>query len=56
VWCGIARVVFGASIAQLAAKMGQITITDAEIAAKTAFAEIELTGGVLAQESLALFK
>jgi hypothetical protein len=36
--------------------MGQITITDAEIAAKTAFAEIELTGGVLAQESLALFK
>jgi tRNA(adenine34) deaminase len=56
VWCGIARVVFGASIAQLGAKMGQITITDAEIAAKTPFAEIELTGGVLAKESLALFK
>jgi tRNA(adenine34) deaminase len=56
VWCGIARVVFGASIAQLATKMGQITITDAEIAAKTPFAEIELTGGVLAKESLALFK
>jgi tRNA(adenine34) deaminase len=56
VWCGIARVVFGASIAQLATKMGQIMITDAEIAAKTPFAEIELTGGVLAEESLALFK
>ena len=56
IWCGIARVVFGASIAQLAAKMGQIMITDAEIAAKTPFAEIELTGGVLAKESLALFK
>ena len=40
VWCGIARVVFGASIAQLAAKMGQITITDAEILTKTPFAEI----------------
>jgi tRNA(Arg) A34 adenosine deaminase TadA len=56
VWCGIARVVFGASIAQLATKMGQIMITDAEIAAKTPFAEIELTGGVLAEQSLALFK
>jgi tRNA(Arg) A34 adenosine deaminase TadA len=56
VWCGIGRVVFGASIAQLATKMGQIMITGAEIADKTAFANIELTGGVLAKESLALFK
>jgi hypothetical protein len=30
--------------------------TDAEIAAKTPFADIALTGGVLAKESLALFK
>ena len=56
VWCGIARVVYGASIAQLATKMGQITITDAEIADKTPFADIALTGGVLAEESLKLFK
>ena len=56
VWCGIARVVYGASIAQLAAKMGQIMITDAEVAAKTPFADIALTGGVLAEESLKLFK
>lgn len=56
VWCGISRVVFGASIAELATKIGQIMITDAEIAAKTPFADIELTGGVLAKESLALFK
>jgi tRNA(Arg) A34 adenosine deaminase TadA len=56
VWCGIARVVFGASIAELATKIGQIMVTDAEIAAKTPFADIALTGGVLAQESLALFK
>lgn len=56
IWCGIARVVYGASIAQLATKMGQITITDAEIADKTPFADIALTGGVLAEESLKLFK
>ena len=56
VWCGISRVVYGASIAQLATKIGQITVTDAEIAAKTPFADIALTGGVLAEESLKLFK
>jgi len=55
-WCGISRVVYGASIAQLATKIGQIMVTDAEIAAKTPFADIELTGGVLAEESLKLFK
>ena len=56
VWCGISRVVFGASIAELATKIEQIMVTDAEIAAKTPFADIELTGGVLAEESLKLFK
>ncbi len=56
VWCGISRVVFGASIAELATKIGQIMITDGEIAAKTPFADITLTGGVLAEEALVLFK
>ena len=55
-WCGIARLVYGASIAQLATKMGQIMITDAEIMAKTPFLDIALTGGVLAEESMKLFK
>ena len=55
-WCGISRLVSGASIAELAAKIGQIMVTDAEIADKTPFAEIAITGGVLAAESLALFK
>lgn len=55
-WCGISRLVYGASIAELSAKTGQIMITDAEIADKTPFAEIAITGGVLAPESLALFK
>jgi hypothetical protein len=49
-------VVYGASIAELATKVGQIMITDADIAAKTPFADIVLTSGVLAQESLKLFK
>jgi hypothetical protein len=49
-------VVYGASIAELATKVGQIMITDADIAAKTPFADIVLTGSVLAQESLKLFK
>ena len=50
VWCGISRVVFGASIAELATKIGQIMVTDAEIAAKTPFADIALTAGELAKE------
>jgi len=28
IWCGIGRVVFGASIAQLATKIGQIMVTN----------------------------
>jgi tRNA(adenine34) deaminase len=56
VWCGIGRVVYGASIAELATKIGQIMVTDADIAAKTPFADIAITGGVLAPEAMALFK
>ncbi|MGE5261498.1 MAG: nucleoside deaminase [Actinomycetota bacterium] len=56
IWCGISRVVFGASIAQLATKIGQIMVTNVEIADKLPFADITLTGGVLAEESLKLFK
>jgi tRNA(adenine34) deaminase len=55
-WCGIARVVYGASIPQLATKIGQIMVTGAEIAERTPFADIAQTGGVLAEESLKLFK
>lgn len=55
VWCGISRVVYGASIAALATKIGQIMLTDTEIADKTPFADIDITGDVLAAEALALF-
>jgi tRNA(Arg) A34 adenosine deaminase TadA len=55
IWCHLGRVVFGASIAQLATKIDQIMLTDAEIAAKAPFAPVSLSGGVLADEAMALF-
>ncbi len=56
IWCGIGRVVFAASIAELSTKIGQIMVTSKQLADATPFAKIELTGGVLAADSLALFK
>jgi tRNA(adenine34) deaminase len=56
IWCGIARVVYGASIAELATKIGQILVTNSEIADKMPFADIDITGGVLKAQALALFK
>ena len=55
IWCHMGRLVFGASIAQLATKIDQIMLTDTEISAKAPFAPIAITGGVLADEALALF-
>jgi tRNA(adenine34) deaminase len=56
IWCRIPRLVFAASVQQLSTKIGQIMISDEEIAAKTPFFAIDITGGVLADEALALFK
>jgi tRNA(adenine34) deaminase len=56
VWCGIARVVFAASVDQLATKIGQIMIPCAEVARQTPFADITITGGVLASDAMRLFK
>jgi tRNA(adenine34) deaminase len=55
VWCGISRLVFAASVDQLASKIGQIIIGSVEVADKTPFATINITGGVLAGEAMALF-
>jgi tRNA(Arg) A34 adenosine deaminase TadA len=54
-WSHFGRMVFAASIAQLATRMNQIMLTSADIAAKASFAPIEITGGVLADEAMALF-
>ena len=56
VWCGIKRVVYAASIAEIEAHLGQIRISCTEIAQKTSFETIDISGGVLADEALKLFK
>ena len=56
VWCGIKRVVYAASIAEIAAHLGQIGISCTEIAQKTPFETIEITGGVLAADALKLIR
>ena len=54
-WCHIGRLVFAASLAQLATKIDQIMLTSADVAASAKFAPIAITGGVLADEAMALF-
>lgn len=55
VWCGMGRVVYAASIEQLSKKLGQIMITSRAVAEAAPFLTVEITGGVLAPEALALF-
>ena len=55
-WCRIQRLVFAASVTQLATAIDQIMLSSAEVAAAAKFAPIEITGGVLADEAMALFK
>jgi tRNA(adenine34) deaminase len=55
-WCRVSRLVFAASIAQLATTRDQIMITSADIAAKAPFVPITITGGVLADEAMQLFR
>ena len=55
-WCGFGRMVFAASVEQLATKINQIMVSSAELAAKTSFVPIVITGGVLADEAMKLFK
>ena len=54
-WCHFGRLVFAASIEQLLTRIDQIMISSAELARRTPFAPIEITGGVLAEEAMALF-
>lgn len=55
-WCHVGRLVFAASVTQLATKLDQIMLSSAAIAASARFAPIAITGGVLADEAMALFK
>ena len=55
IWCGISRVVYAASVAQLAARIGQIMISATEVAERAPSASVEITGSVLADEAMKLF-
>ena len=55
-WCHISRLVFAASVAQLATRIDQIMVSSADLAAKAPFAPIAITGGVLADEAMQLFR
>ena len=55
IWCHFGRLVFAASVEQLATKINQIMISSAEVAAKAPFVPITITGGVLADEAMKLF-
>jgi tRNA(adenine34) deaminase len=56
IWCGISRLVFAASLAQLMTKLDQIAISAEDVANKAVFAPIDITGGVLAEDAMRLFK
>lgn len=55
-WSGISRLVFAASVDQMATKIDQIMISSAALAEVAKFAPISITGGVLADEAMALFE
>jgi tRNA(adenine34) deaminase len=54
-WSHIGRLVFGASVGQLATRIDQIMVPSADIAANAPFAPITMTAGVLADEAMKLF-
>jgi tRNA(adenine34) deaminase len=55
-WCGFRRMVYAASIEALSTRIGQIMVTSQSLAQAAPFANIEITGGLLAEEALALFR
>jgi tRNA(adenine34) deaminase len=55
IWCGIGRVVYAASIDDLAKRLGQIMLSSRTVANAAPFANVAITGGMLSEEALALF-
>jgi tRNA(adenine34) deaminase len=56
IWCGIGRLVYAASLKELSTKVDQIALTSEDIATKAPFAPIDITGGVLSDKAMRLFK
>lgn len=55
IWCGFKRLVFAASVAQLTTKIDQINVSAADLATRSRWRNIEIVGGVLDKEAMALF-
>jgi len=55
-WCGLGRLVYAASLAQLSTKVDQIGLSAEDVAAKAPFVPIAITGGVLGDRAAALFE
>lgn len=56
VWCGIGRLIFAASVPQIGSLTNQIMITSAEVAARSKWDQIKITGGVFADEAMKLLR
>jgi tRNA(adenine34) deaminase len=54
-WCRFGRLVFAASVQQLATAIDQIMISSSDVATTAPFVPITITGGVLADEAMRLF-
>src|SRR4029434_1649947 len=54
-WCRLGRLVFAASGTQLATTIDPSMRSSSEVAAKASYAPISITGGVLADDAMALF-
>jgi tRNA(adenine34) deaminase len=55
-WSRFDRLVYAASVEQLSTVINQIMVSSADLAAKAPFAPIAITGGVLAEEAMQLFR
>jgi tRNA(adenine34) deaminase len=55
IWCGVRRVVFAAPIEELSTRIGQIATSSHDILAAASFADMEIKGGVLQAEAMAMF-
>ena len=54
-WSRVGRLVYAAPVDRLATRIDQIMVSSADLAAKASFVAISITGGVLADEAMALF-
>lgn len=55
-WCGLGRLVYAASLAQLSTRVDQIRLSAEDVASKAPFAPIDIAGGVLDEKAMTLFR